>query len=412
MRTILHVDCDAFYASVEALHRPELRNKPLAVGGDPEQRHGIILAKNQLAKKYGIQTGDALWQARKKCKDLVIVPPDFKLYMRFSRLCRDIYLRYTDQVEPFGLDESWLDVTGSKVYGSGEQIAQEIQQTVWRELGITVSVGVSFNKIFAKLGSDYKKPCGITVIDQDNFREKVWPLPVSDLLMVGRATSRKLNEHRIYTIGDLATTPVENLHRWFGKVGDMLWVFANGQDLTRVSQCDESQAIKSIGNSTTTPRDLYNNEDVKIIFQLLAESISRRLRDHGLKGRVISIQVRDCALQSFIRQHKINRYTSLAADIAREAMTIFAANYKWEMPIRSIGLSVGDLAPDTVPEQLDFLGDTIKRAKMETLEVTVDGLKRRFGTFAVQRGLMLSDKALSRCNPYDDHNIHPVSFLR
>ena len=412
MRNILHVDCDAFYASVEALHRPELRNKPLAVGGDATQRHGIILAKNQLAKKFGIQTGDVLWQAKQKCKDLVIVPPDFRLYMRFSRLCRDIYMRYTDQVEPFGLDESWLDITGSATFGDGETIAREIQQTVWRELGITVSIGVSFNKVFAKLGSDYQKPCGITVINQDNFREKVWPLSVSDLLMVGRATTRKLNEHRINTIGDLATTPVENLHRWMGKIGDMLWIFAQGLDDTPVAHCDEFQTIKSIGNSTTTPRDLYNEGDVKIVFQLLAESITRRLRDHGLKGRVISIQVRDCALKSFVRQHKIGRYTSLAVDIAREAMEIFRLNYKWEMPIRSLGLSVGDLAPDTVPEQLDFMGDDIKRRKMEILEQTVDGLKSRFGNFAVQRGLMLADKTLSGCNPYDDHNIHPVSFLR
>ena len=412
MRTILHVDCDAFYASVEALHRPELRNKPLAVGGDPEQRHGIILAKNQIAKKYGIQTGDVLWQAKQKCKELVIVPPDFRLYMRFSHLCRDIYMRYTDQVEPFGLDENWLDVTGSTTFGDGEAIAKEIQQTVWRELGITVSIGVSYNKIFAKLGSDYKKPCGITNITPDNYREIVWPLPVSDLLMVGRDTSRKLNERRVYTIGELATTPVENLHRWMGKIGDMLWVFAQGRDDTPVARCDTEQVIKSIGNSTTTPRDLYNDNDVRIILQLLAESIARRLRDHGLKGRVISIQVRDCALKSFVRQHKIGRYTSLATDITREAMGIFHANYKWEMPIRSLGLSVGDLVPDTVPEQLDFMGDDIKRRKMEILEQTVDGLKSRFGNFAVQRGLMLADRALSGCNPYDDHNIHPVSFLR
>lgn len=330
-RTILHLDADCFYASVEMLHRPELRQKPLAVGGDPEQRHGIILAKSYLAKKYGIKTGEALWQAKQKCPNLVIVPSNFKLYIRFSNLIRNILMDYSDQVESFGLDESWIDCTGSvSLLGNGESIAREIQRRVWRELGITVSIGVSYNKIFAKLGSDFRKPRGITVIDKDNYKSLVWPLPVSDLPMVGRATSRKLNQRMISTIGRLAATDPYNLEKWFGKYGTMLHIFANGLDQTPVAQFDELQIIKSIGNSTTTPRDLDTDEDVKLIIFVLAESVARRMREHGFKGRLVSINVRDIGLMSFTRQHKIKKYTCLASEIAGEAMRLFRANYHWQ----------------------------------------------------------------------------------
>ena len=244
-RVILHADCDAFYASVECLHRPEIRRFPVAVGGDVEQRHGIILAKNQLAKQYGIKTGEALWQAKQKCPDIVIVPPNFKLYQRFSRLARNIYLDYTDRVEPFGLDENWLDVTGSiHLFGDGVQIAREIQQRIWRELGITVSIGVSFNKIFAKLGSDYQKPCGITELSRGNYQSKVWSLPAGDLLMVGRATERKLRNRGVNTIGDIAEAGIKRMGEWLGKYGEMLYVFASGNDQTPVTQFDELQVIK------------------------------------------------------------------------------------------------------------------------------------------------------------------------
>lgn len=411
-RVILHSDCNSFYASVECLHHPELRNKPVAVGGDVEQRHGIILAKNQLAKRYRIQTGEALWQARQKCPDLVILPPRFELYMRFSRLARQIYLDYTDQVEPFGLDEAWLDVSGSAAAkGDGMTIAQEISGRVKYELGITVSIGVSFNKIFAKLGSDYKKPDAITRITQENFREVVWPLPAGDLLYVGRATEKKLNSYAIRTIGDLANTPDVVLRKRFGKWGDVLYSFSNGLDVSPVATFDNAPTVKSIGNSTTAPRDLENDQDVKIILHVLSDSVARRLREQGFKGRIVCINVRDNELSSFTRQHALEKYTNITSEIAQEGMRLFAANYRWQRPIRSIGISITDLVSDTAPTQTDLFFDERTRERKEHLDAATDWLKSRFGSSAVQPAVLLTDRQLSGFDPKKDHTIHPVGFF-
>lgn len=256
-RTILHSDCNCFYASVELLHHPELRGKPVAVGGDPEARHGIVLTADYTAKRCGVKTGMALWQAKQICPDITFLPPRMDLYLRFSRMAQEIYAEYTDQREPYGIDESWLDVTDSvSIKGDGYQIAQEISSRMKKELGITVSVGVSFNKIFAKLGSDYKKPDAITTMNKDEYKEKAWPLPVSDLLYVGSATNRKLKSMGIHTIGDLAETDERFLNRRLGKMGNILWAFANGYDDSPVKLENTSAPIKSVGNSTTTPRDM------------------------------------------------------------------------------------------------------------------------------------------------------------
>lgn len=286
-RVVLHSDMNNYYASIELLHHPELRGRPLVVGGDPEARHGIVLAKDQFAKKAGVKTGMALWQAKQICPEIVFVPPRMGLYLRFSRLVREIYADYTDMQEPFGLDECWLDVSQSGSYkGDGMTIAKEIRNRIKFELGITVSIGVSWNKIFAKLGSDYKKPDAITEISRENYRQIVWPLQVEDLLYVGRATQKKLNLYGIHTIGELARTDPELLHRWFGKMGYVLSVFANGEDQTPVSMEDYHAPIKSIGNSTTTPRDLTTDMDVKIIVYALAESVSARLCENNFKCQV------------------------------------------------------------------------------------------------------------------------------
>ena len=284
MRTILHSDMNSCYASVELLHRPYLRGKPMAVGGDPEARHGIVLAKDELAKKAGVKTGMALWEARQVCPDITFVPPRMDLYLRFSRLAREIYSEYSDRIEPFGIDESWIDVTESASYkGDGVQIAEEIRERMKTELGVTVSIGVSWNKIFAKFGSDYKKPDAVTVITPENYRKIVWQSPVEDLLYVGRATRRKLNNLGILTVGDLARMDPEILHSHFGKMGYILSVFARGEDQTPVSVQDYESPIKSIGNSTTTPRDLTTEEDVKIVTYVLSESVASRLRDDNFK---------------------------------------------------------------------------------------------------------------------------------
>ena len=411
-RIILHSDCNSFYASVECLHHPEIREKPVAVGGDIEQRHGIILAKNQLAKQFHVSTGEAIWQAKQKCPELIVLPPDFPLYLRFSQMAKKIYLDYSSRVEPFGLDEAWLDITSRENQkDKGEKTAQEIRKRIREELGITVSIGVSYNKIFAKLGSDYRKPDAVTLITKENYRQIAWPLPVSDLLYVGPATKRKLNGFGVHTIGELAQTPVEILRSKFGKIGDILWCFSNGLDSSPVADFQNEPVVKSIGNSTTAPRDLESDEDVKIILYVLADSVARRLREQGLKGRTIHSSVRDNSLFSFTRQKTLGFYTNLTEEIAGEALSLFREHYQWKRPVRSIGISVSDLEAGTICSQTSLFCDEVKREKMERLDNAVDRLKARFGTFAVQPAVLLKDRKLSGFDPKNDHIIHPVGYF-
>ena len=411
-RTILHSDMNNCYASIELLYRPQLRGKPLAVGGDPEARHGIVLAKDQIAKKAGVKTGMALWQARQVCPDIVFVPPRMDLYLKFSRLAHEIYGEYTDKQEAFGIDESWLDVTEScSIKGDGMTVANQISSRIKKELGITVSIGVSWNKIFAKLGSDYKKPDAITEISKENYKEIVWPLKAEELLYVGRATKRKLNQYGIRTIGELATADRRFLHRTLGKMGVVLSVFANGGDQTPVSHEDEHAPIKSIGNSTTTPRDLENETDVSIIIYLLAESVSARLRENHFVGDVIEISVRDNELHSFTRQRKISMPTNITSEIGSYAMQIFKEKHNSNKPIRSIGVRVADLMTDTVPVQLDLFNNQERRERQHKMDLAVDEIRRRFGYYSIQRGMMYQDRRLSSVNAKDDHTVHPHGYM-
>ncbi len=414
-RVILHSDMNNFYASVECLYNPKIRNKPVAVGGDVEARHGIVLAKNYIAKKFQIQTGEALWQAKQKCKDLVIVPPSYDKYMHFSSVARDIYSEYSDKVESFGLDECWLDCSGStRLFGEGKEIADKIRQRIKFELGITASVGVSFNKIFAKLGSDMKKPDATTIITKEDYKQKVWVLPVKELLYVGRATNAKLSKHSIKTIGDLANTDVRYLQMWLGKWGLMLWQFANGLDNSPVSNIEAHPLIKSIGNSTTAPRDLVCDEDVKIVMYVLAESVAERLRLNRLRCKTVQISVRDNELKSFERQTILTETTNLAYVIADKAMFLFKQHYNFEKdrPIRSLGIRACKLSLDEGVKQLSFMPEMIRLQNLELIESTIDDIRRRFGHYSVHRGLMLNDRQLSHINPKDDHVIHPVAFNR
>ncbi len=316
-RTILHSDINCCYAAIEHLHHPELAGKPLAVGGDPQARHGIVLTADYHCKRYGVKTGMALWQAKQLCPEIIFVPPRMDLYLRFSGMAHEIYGEYTDRQEAFGIDESWLDVTDSvNLKGDGERIAREISSRMKKELGITVSIGVSFNKIYAKLGSDYKKPDAITTMYRSEFREKAWGLPVSDLLYVGRKTAVKLQKLGIRTIGDLAETEEGILNALLGKMGNILWAFANGYDDSPVPYEDSYAPIQSIGNSTTTPRDLINDTDVKIVLTVLVESVAARLRENGFRCRVVEICVRDKNLFSFSRQRKLSYATNSTREIA------------------------------------------------------------------------------------------------
>ena len=339
MRSILHVDMNNFYASVECLYRPEIRHLPVAVAGNPLNRHGIILAKNMIAKKLGVKTGEAIWEAKLKAPKLVTVPPDFAKYLKFSRLAREILYDYTDQIESFGLDENWGDITGSLgIYGSPEYIAEDIRRRVKDVLGVTVSIGVSFNKIFAKLGSDYRKPDAITYITPNNFKSLVWPLPASELLYVGKATNRKLTSIGITTIGGIAKCPKEVLCNKLGKWDEVLWLFANGLDTSPVRLLGQEAAVKSVGNGITCPRDLTSVEDVKLVFTVLAESVAARLRDYNLKCTGVEIQIRDNKLYYMTRQQKINRPTFLSLDILNAAMQLFKEHYHWHYDVRGVAL--------------------------------------------------------------------------
>lgn len=412
MRTILHSDMNNCYASIELLHRPELRGRPLAVGGDPEARHGIVLAKDLIAKKAGVKTGMALWQAREVCPDVVFVPPRMDLYLRFSRRIRDIYAEYTDKQEAFGIDESWLDVTESVTSSKdGYLIAEEIRRRAKEELGVTVSVGVSWNKIFAKFGSDYKKPDAVTVIDKDNYKDIVWTSPVGDILYVGRSNARRLNDIGIMTIGQLASADRNYLKESMGKMGLILSAFARGEDQTPVSAEGYSAPIKSIGNSTTTPRDLKTNEDVKIVTYLLAESVSARLRENNFKCRVVEISVRDNNLYTFTRQMRTESPTNITSEIASYAMKLFTGSYDWSKPIRSVGVRGVDLVDASIPIQLNMFLNQEERDKQHKIDLAIDNLRGRFGFYSVQRGMMYLDRSLSKLNAKEDHVTHPRGYF-
>jgi len=399
------------YASVEMLHHPEFAGMPLAVGGDPEARHGIVLTANYIAKQKGVKTGMALWQAKQICPEIIFVPPRMDLYLRFSKMAREIYSEYTDKIEPYGIDEAWLDVSDSRnLKGSGMTIAREISHRIKYELGVTVSIGISWNKIYAKLGSDYKKPDAITEFNRENYKDRIWQLPASDLLYVGRQTNKKLQKLGIRTIGQLAESDEKLLESHFGKIGNVLWAFANGWDEDPVCKEGYEAPVKSIGNSTTTPRDLENDLDVWIIQIALAESVAARLRKHGFKCKTVEITVRDNGLYSFSRQIHLRQPTNITNEIVTAAFQLFKDNYKWEHPIRRLGIRAADLVLDDIPVQLDLFGNQEKKEKLEKLDRTVDEIRRRFGYFSIQRAAMYQDKVLSHLDA-GTHTIHPHSYF-
>ena len=376
-RTILHSYCNCFYASVELLHHPELRGKPIAVGGDPEARHGIVLTADYIAKRHGVKTGMALWQARQVCPDITFLPPRMDLYLRFSKMTHEIYGEYTDRQEPYGIDECWLDVTDSAgIKGDGYQVAQEISSRIKSELGITVSIGVSFNKIFAKLGSDYKKPDAITTMNKDEYQTKAWPLPVSDLLYVGSATTKKLYSMGITTIGGLAQTDEKILIGRLGKMGSILWSFANGYDDSPVKIENTSAPVKSVGNSTTTPKDMETDEDVKIVLYILAESVAARLRENGFRCRTVEVSLRDKDLYHFSKQVKLKNASNITSEIAEAGYKLYKESYhlpasrgelecaamnQYQKPLRSIGIRGTDLVTDYFLYLLDLFTDPNSR---------------------------------------------------
>ena len=394
-RTILHCDCNSFFASVECVFRPELKTVPMAVCGNPENRHGIILAKNELAKKAGVVTAETVWQARQKCPELVLVPPHHQEYVRYSNLVNAIYQRYTDQVEPFSIDESWLDVTGSRtLFGSGETIADAIRKAVREELGITVSAGVSFNKIFAKMGSDYKKPDATTVISRENYRQLLWPLPISEMIFVGKASRTALRELGIYTIGDLARAEPSLLLARLGKIGGVLSAYARGEDQSPVTSIyDEPEEPKSVGNGMTFRRDLSGEDDLRIGVLYLADSVAARLRRHGLRCRTVAVTVKDPKFHTVSKQKILPRSTDLAKTIAEVSLELIRSCWNPSSPIRSITITASRFH-ESGGDQLSLFqsAEEIKDpGKRERLEQAVDQVRSRYGRSAVSFGRILKN---------------------
>ncbi len=390
-RVILHVDMNNFYASVECFLNPALRGCAVAVCGDEEARHGIVLAKNQRAKKAGVKTAEPIWQARQKCPGLVCVKARHGIYVKFSQKARQIFLRYSGKMEPFGLDEAWIDVSGRDITAAqGKEIGDEIRRAIHRELGITASVGVSYNKIFAKLGSDRGEPDTTTVITFKNFREKVWTLPARDLLYVGRSTEKKLEKCSIRTIGDIARSDKQYLKKLLGKWGLMLWSYANGYDAAPVARADEQREIKSIGNSTTTPRDLVSMEDVRQVLLALSENVAMRLKKYHVMGTCVQISVRSNTLERITRQQTLSCPTDLSNEIAEAACTLFRKNYSLEVPVRSIGVRATGMV-DMRERQLDLFIDE----KKIRAECAVEKIRERFGQDALLRASVLREKNLT-----------------
>lgn len=420
-RDVLHSDINCCYAQIECQARPELRGKPVVVGGDEEARHGIVLAKNLIAKRAGVKTAMALWEARKACPGLVVVPPDYRLYMDVSRRAREIYYDYTDRVEPFGPDEAWLDVTGTRrcLGLSPAEIAREVSERMVAELGISVSVGVSWNKIFAKFGSDYKKPDAVTVITRENYREVVWQAPVRDLLYVGPATERKLHSSGIDTIGQLACASDELLRNRLGKMGFVLRGFARGQDATEVKPYDRDAAdvmreIKSYGNGLTAPRDICDPQSAKAYVWMLAESVAQRMREGRARARTVSVGARaadDLCTRS--RQCKLPVATDVTLEVARAAWGLLRELEPLDAshPLRGIHVRASDLEPADADLQASLFDPLPRRTEMRELDAFVDDLRRRYGNKCVVWGAQLVDEGAASVDAKADNTVHPVSFF-
>ena len=395
-RTILHCDCNAFYASVETLLDPSLAAGPMAVCGDPESRHGIILAKNEAAKAYGVQTAETIWQAKRKCPDLRLVPPHREEYVRYSRLANQLYLEYTDLVEPFGIDESFLDVTGTlHLFGAGPAIADALRARMKQEIGLTISVGVSFNKAFAKLGSDYKKPDATTVLDESRYRAIAWPLPVGALLYAGPKAQQKLHVLGIETIGQLAQADAALLHNALGKLGDTLGAYARGEDRDPVRSFYAEHTVKSVGKGMTFSHNLTQHDDIAVQVMMLCDNVGARLRKHGQKCQTVQVLIRDPDFRNLSRQTTLSAATDSTRLLTETALALIAQHWTPGKPIRMITVTASSLVErgDT-GEQLSLFdeGAAARREKLERLDRAVDALRGKYGRDAVQYGGALRRK--------------------
>ena len=406
-RTILHCDMNSFYASVELLEHPELAGRPVAVCGDPKSRHGIILAKNEEAKKYKVQTAETIWQARRKCPDLVLLAAHHDKYERFCRIINGIYLRYTDLVEPFSIDESWLDVTGSlsKFGLTGKEMADEIRETVKAETGLRQSVGVSFNKVFAKMGSDYKKPDATTVITRENYKDILWPLPARELIFVGKSTAARLEAMNIRTIGAIAQADPALLHSAFGKHGDEMYRYANGLEDAPVQPYDSEREYKSVGNGITFRRNLQGRDDVRTAVVALADRVSVRLRRHGLTASGVKVDIKDPDLHTISRQMQLEHATNTSADIAKAAMDLIERNWRYSDPIRLITVTGINISVGLPEEQLSLFSPAQEdeKKKNEAVDAALDSIRGKFGKYSIMYGGLLgNDLGISYKNSQEE----------
>ena len=390
-KIIFHSDLNCFYASVEMMLDPSLRGKAVAVCGATEDRHGIVLAKSDKAKKAGVKTGMVNWEAKGLCKDLILVPPQYDQYLKYSALTRSIYQRYTDLVEPYGMDECWLDVTGNSCGLQPMELADEIRRTVKDELGLTVSIGVSYNKVFAKLGSDMKKPDAITEITEMDFKEKVWPLPASDLLYVGRATTAKLARYGVHTIGDIVQIGQAFMHRQFGVNGDALWLYASGLDQSRVMHQDFVSPVKSVGRGITCNADLFNEEEVWKVMLALSQDIGHKLRLHGLEATGVQIFIRNSDLCHRQYQEKLAMPTRSPALIAQAARQLFHQHYIWTTPVRAVTVRATNLIQQGQPLQASLFYDVSRLDRQDKLDTVVENLRRRFGKWSVYPAALMGN---------------------
>lgn len=392
-KVILHCDMNGFYASVELLSRPDLADKPMAVCGDPDSRHGIILAKNEIAKKFGIVTAETIWQAKKKCPDLQLVRPHHDHYKEYSDKINQIYLQYTDMVEPFSIDESWLDVTASQsLFGSGRQIADAIRQQVREEINLTLSAGVSYNKIFAKMGSEHKKPDATTEITRQNFKDILWPKPVGELFFVGWATEEKLKKIGIETIGDLAHGDPMALETLLGKQGGLLYNYANGFDDSPVCLYNQREKIKSVGNGITFKRNLKTREDILTALTSLSDTVASRLRKYQMKAYGVKVDIKDPYFKTISRQKQLHLPTSLAAEIKQAALEIIEDSWRIADPIRLLTVTAINLADETMDEQLSFFTPISQgRDKSESIERTMDDIRKKFGDNSIIFGQIIDN---------------------
>lgn len=408
MRRILHSDLNNFYASCECLFHPEYEGLPLVVCGKVEDRHGVVLAKNLIAKTGGIKTGMTVYECKKIFPNLITVVANHELYAEYSKKVKDLYKEYTDRIESFGIDEAWLDISAiAKDFTEAEKIANEIRVRVKYEIGLTVSVGVSFNKVFAKLGSDMKKPDAVTTITPQNYKQLIWKLPVQELLYVGKSTNKKLNDLGISTIGGLANFDVSILKSKLGKPGEKLWSYANGLDYEEVKKYTYEEDAKSVGNSLTFYRDLFDIEEVEMLFYYLAESVSERMKKGGLMyAKTLHISVIDKELEHYAFQCQLPVSTSASNILAETAINLFCQHIDVKIGIRGVGLSVSNFMSS---EQLALGPAQNNKEKFVALDTTMEQLRGRFGKSIINRALIMKDEKLqTRDNSSDSINSKKV----